>query len=263
MFAAIYRWRVRPGQDQDFVRGWYLTSTTVRERFGAIGSRLHRTADGLYVSYGRWKAREDRDPYLVDLAVHPQGFKLMQGAIAEESPPIDMRIVGNLLGEDDVPEGLFVDLGAELSDATVAAPRNAVRGDEGGPASTSHMTLRCEIFPEDIEATRDFYTRVLRFRVQRHVVEWPGPYLSLQRGAVVIGAAARAGSRSPERRPPIGVEIVLEVDDVRAEHDLVVAAGWKIEEPLRGQPWGLTDFRVLDPSGYYLRVTDGRADLGP
>ena len=27
-------------------------------------------------------------------------------------------------------------------------------------------------------------------------------------------------------------------------------------EDLRARPWGLRDFRVLDPAGYYLRITD-------
>ena len=26
-------------------------------------------------------------------------------------------------------------------------------------------------------------------------------------------------------------------------------------EDLQDRPWGLTDFRILDPAGYYLRIT--------
>jgi uncharacterized glyoxalase superfamily protein PhnB len=48
---------------------------------------------------------------------------------------------------------------------------------------------------------------------------------------------------------------VLEVDDVAAERDRVVAAGWPLEEDLANRPWGLTHFRIIDPDGYYLRVT--------
>jgi hypothetical protein len=48
------------------------------------------------------------------------------------------------------------------------------------------------------------------------------------------------------------VDLVLEVDDVVAERDLVVAAGWPLEQDLQDRPWGLTDFRVVDPAGYYL-----------
>jgi len=52
------------------------------------------------------------------------------------------------------------------------------------------------------------------------------------------------------------VELVLEVDDVVAERDQITAAGWPITEDLHDRPWGLRDFRVLDPAGYYLRITD-------
>jgi lactoylglutathione lyase len=40
-----------------------------------------------------------------------------------------------------------------------------------------------------------------------------------------------------------------------AERDQITAAGWPITEDLRDRPWGLRDFRVLDPAGYYLRIT--------
>jgi len=51
------------------------------------------------------------------------------------------------------------------------------------------------------------------------------------------------------------VELVLEVDDVEAELDRVRSRGWPIEEELTVRPWGLRDFRLLDPNGYYLRIT--------
>jgi uncharacterized glyoxalase superfamily protein PhnB len=51
------------------------------------------------------------------------------------------------------------------------------------------------------------------------------------------------------------VEIVLEVDDVVGWRDRVLASGYPILEPLQERPWGLTDFRIADPDGYYLRLT--------
>jgi uncharacterized glyoxalase superfamily protein PhnB len=45
------------------------------------------------------------------------------------------------------------------------------------------------------------------------------------------------------------------VDDVAGERDQVVAAGWPLEQDLQDRPWGLTDFRIIDPAGYCLRVT--------
>ena len=118
------------------------------------------------------------------------------------------------------------------------------------------MTLRFEIFPPDLDAAVDFYTRVLGFSLTRDQRGDPVAYVAMQRGGVRVGAARRAGpDAQPARRPPTGVELVLEVDDVAGERDRVAAAGWPLEEDLQDRPWGLTDFRILDPAGYYLRIT--------
>lgn len=83
-------------------------------------------------------------------------------------------------------------------------------------------------------------------------------YVALQRGDVRIGAVTRPDPASGVRvrRPPVGVELVLEVDDVTSERDRVLHAAWPLEDDLVLRPWGLVDFRVLDPSGYYLRITN-------
>jgi predicted enzyme related to lactoylglutathione lyase len=60
-------------------------------------------------------------------------------------------------------------------------------------------------------------------------------------------------------RRGLGVEIVLEVDDVDGCHERVADSGHPILEPLRDRPWGLRDFRISDPDGYYLRLTSRRA----
>jgi uncharacterized glyoxalase superfamily protein PhnB len=39
------------------------------------------------------------------------------------------------------------------------------------------------------------------------------------------------------------------------------SSGWQMRwgsrmvEPLAARPWGQTDFRLIDPDGYYVRVT--------
>jgi uncharacterized glyoxalase superfamily protein PhnB len=57
------------------------------------------------------------------------------------------------------------------------------------------------------------------------------------------------------RRPPVGVELVVEVEDLDDALARVQAAEWPIDEELTTRPWGLRDFRLLDPSGYYWRIT--------
>ena len=117
-------------------------------------------------------------------------------------------------------------------------------------------TLRIEIFPADLDAVADFYTEVLGFTIVRDQRDGTPGYVALQRGQVHIGAAHRDEPQNrPGRRPPTGIEVVLEVDDLDAEHERVVSHGWPIEEGLVDRPWGLRDFRVLDPAGYYLRLT--------
>jgi len=117
------------------------------------------------------------------------------------------------------------------------------------------MTLRCEIFPSDLDVAVDFYQRVLGFQLtdDRRAED----YVSLRRGQVQVGAVRSAppGDRAL-RRPPTGLELVLEVDDVDAERDRVVAAGWPVDADLGDREWGLRDFRILDPDGYYLRITN-------
>ena len=57
------------------------------------------------------------------------------------------------------------------------------------------------------------------------------------------------------QRRGLGVEIVMEVDDLGTAHRRVLDSGHPVFEPPQRRPWGLRDFRIVDPDGYYLRVT--------
>ncbi|MFF5211933.1 VOC family protein [Streptosporangium sp. NPDC000396] len=117
------------------------------------------------------------------------------------------------------------------------------------------VQLRIELFVADLVAFLDFYQRVLGFTAVQ--ADTGSGYAAVRRDGVRIGAALawRPVDRAA-RSVPDGTEIVIEVDDVRAERDRVIAAGWPLAEDLKLRPWGLTDFRVHDPDGYYLRFTD-------
>jgi lactoylglutathione lyase len=121
------------------------------------------------------------------------------------------------------------------------------------------MSPRFELFADDPEKSVAFYTDVLGFGVQYS----NNGYHSLVRGATTIGIGSLAGLRQnhyfrPEitsQRKGLGTEIVLEVGDIQAEHDRIEASSYPILEGLKKHEWGLTDFRVVDPAGYYLRIT--------
>ncbi len=125
---------------------------------------------------------------------------------------------------------------------------------------TDTMHLRMELFVEDMDRAIVFYRDVLGFVLLRR----DEGYASIRRGDVTLGLGPIAKlpdvggyfTRHKLRaNRGMGVEIVLEVADIRAEHDRVRAAGWPLLEPLRERPWGLVDFRLADPDGYYLRIT--------
>ena len=116
-------------------------------------------------------------------------------------------------------------------------------------------SLRLEIFPADLNATVRFYVDLLGFTLVADRRADPLPYLDMVRHGVRIGAVAVPGGLATHRHPPTGVEIVIEVDYLHAERDRIARAGWPIEEDITLRPWGLKDFRLLDPDGYYLRFT--------
>ena len=100
--------------------------------------------------------------------------------------------------------------------------------------------LRCEIFPSDLEATAQVYIEVLGFRIARDGRPDGIQYLALERGTVQLGAAYRpAPVDQDSRRPPVGVELVLEVEDLGVERIRVAEAGWQVAEDITERPWGL------------------------
>lgn len=125
---------------------------------------------------------------------------------------------------------------------------------------TTSMSLRLELFVRNVDKSIAFYQEVLGFELVRREPD----YASVRSGKVTFGLGpieklpAQDGyftqNRLAEDRGA-GVEIVLEVDDVREHHERVRTFGHPVLHPLQVRPWGLTDFRITDPDGYYLRIT--------
>ncbi|KAK5198988.1 hypothetical protein LTR96_003640 [Exophiala xenobiotica] len=118
------------------------------------------------------------------------------------------------------------------------------------------VSLRIEIFPTNLRRMIDFYCNVLHFKLVKH----ESNYAYLKRDSVFIGAIETPSSETLEekesyRRPNKGIEIVIEVDDLEKERDFIVGKGSTLDADIASQPWGLKDFRLVDPDGYYLRIT--------
>jgi catechol 2,3-dioxygenase-like lactoylglutathione lyase family enzyme len=128
----------------------------------------------------------------------------------------------------------------------------------------SYAGLSFELAVDDLQRSVDFYRDVLGLT--------PPPdqpldgYIPLWGGAVTIGISlfsALPASHHLARGGPVvprgvGAEIVLEVRDVDAAYETALrhadARGGRIEA-IEDRTWGLQDFRVIDPDGYYLRIT--------
>lgn len=116
--------------------------------------------------------------------------------------------------------------------------------------------LRIELFPEDLDRFVEFYVGVLRFRLVRDERDQSPGYVAVDRGAIRIGALKAWQPTEPALRAvPQGVELVIEVDDLQAQREAILAAGYQLAEDIVERPWGLSDFRLFDPDGYYLRFT--------
>lgn len=115
------------------------------------------------------------------------------------------------------------------------------------------MQVSYEVFHRDIRKLVGFYVGVLGFQTSE--ADMSSDYVAVSRDDVRVGCCLHDEADPSPRRPPVGSEIVLRVDDIQAEYDRVVRSGWPIADPLQNRPWGLTDFRIFDPAGQYLRIT--------
>jgi lactoylglutathione lyase len=127
--------------------------------------------------------------------------------------------------------------------------------------SSSSMTLRMELFTTSIQRSVEFYTKVLGFTIEGDQIS--DSYQPVLKDDIVLGIGLIKNLDSNHYFNPqlkeipkgYGVEIVLEVDNINQMYEKVVSSGYEIHEPLTKQYWGLTDFRLIDPDGYYLRIT--------
>lgn len=60
MFIALYRWRIKPGFEEQFRAAWSAVTLHYRDNYGSSGSRLHRGSDGLFYGYAVWPSDEAR-----------------------------------------------------------------------------------------------------------------------------------------------------------------------------------------------------------
>lgn len=119
-------------------------------------------------------------------------------------------------------------------------------------------TARFELFATDVAALTEFLRDALNFETVRETPE----YVEMRAGSVTISVGPISGlpttrplRPSAQERLGLGVEIVLETNDIDTWHDHLLSMGYTTAVPLGRRSWGLRDFRLVAPDGYYFRVT--------
>lgn len=104
-FAVIYRFRVRPEAEAEFVAAWSAMTALIRQHRGGRGSRLHRGDDGVLYAYAQWPERalwESDAPWPAGVADEADRLRTaMAAATLERLPTIPLAVLEDLL----LPEG--------------------------------------------------------------------------------------------------------------------------------------------------------------
>lgn len=58
MIAVLFRWEIKPGCEQIFQQYWSEIMHSNIKKYGALGSRLHKTKDNQWISYSQWISEE-------------------------------------------------------------------------------------------------------------------------------------------------------------------------------------------------------------
>ncbi|MEU6544741.1 VOC family protein [Streptomyces sp. NPDC046859] len=106
------------------------------------------------------------------------------------------------------------------------------------------LSGRTLIRPTDPERSRVFYGEQLGLAVYREFGT------GAERGTVYfLGGGFLEVSGRSEAPPSPAVRLWMQVDDVAAAHEELVAKGVEIVRPPRQEPWGLIEMWLADPDG--------------
>ncbi len=98
MFVVLYRWRIKPNLERQFVENWSARTAYLREKYDSLGSRLHRGNDGIWYSYAQWKSVEQREQaFDAESNTVSETSQKFQEAIEETFPEIQLEITSDYL----------------------------------------------------------------------------------------------------------------------------------------------------------------------
>ncbi len=96
MFVVLYRWRIKPSFERQFIESWSEITAYYRENFDSSGSRLHRGSDGLFYGYAQWKSADSREKAFQGKP-NSESVGKMREAIEESFPEVQLEIISDYL----------------------------------------------------------------------------------------------------------------------------------------------------------------------
>jgi uncharacterized glyoxalase superfamily protein PhnB len=125
------------------------------------------------------------------------------------------------------------------------------------------MALLTDVYIElhvpDFKKAVEFYSRLgfkPRWRTEDYLVmKRKRSVLNFYGGSERVYRHSYFGHFSKNTKCGYGVEIIIPVDRVERFY-LSVRKFAKIVQPLQLKKWGRRDFRIVDPFGFYLRITE-------
>ncbi|MEL0630405.1 antibiotic biosynthesis monooxygenase family protein [Psychromonas aquatilis] len=99
MIVVLFRWEIDPAHEKIFKEGWTELVQRNIEKYGALGSRLHKTKDNQWVSYSQWISEEhyQKAQNLEDKHEEARS-KMLTAIISTATPLILVPMLDHLIG---------------------------------------------------------------------------------------------------------------------------------------------------------------------
>src|SRR2546430_10115111 len=116
-----------------------------------------------------------------------------------------------------------------------------------------------ELHVPDFKRTVEFYSRLGFKRLWRTedylVMKGKRSVLNFYGGSEKVYRHSYFGRFNKNTKRGYGVEIIIPVDGIERVYKRL-RKFTKVVQPLELKKWGRRDFRILDPFGFYLRITE-------
>ncbi|HUF02860.1 MAG TPA: antibiotic biosynthesis monooxygenase [Aridibacter sp.] len=95
-FTVLYRWKLREGFEDEFVKAWMEVTEYHLRNSGSFGSRLHKGDDEIWYAYAQWPSAEARQKAFSGDELKGAG-DAMSRCVEERFPEVILGVESDLL----------------------------------------------------------------------------------------------------------------------------------------------------------------------